>query len=234
MRTRLRPLALCLALAAVALGQVPAAALHGPTGEEFTPNDRLERVYFHCFDDVPLHLTTSGPIPWNTTAPTASVTQGAGCASFDNGLQGNNQVSVQDTHFAGAFAGNLDKITVEVHNVHLGPARQSRTFTTNVRLLLDGESIFGPNGKDVTVPGITSSTGASDVIRFTIVGLNRMDEANDIEHDLLLTLSGGAVAVPNGANPLRDTQSLWVYDTTEVPSGLTFNPATVEAATIAP
>jgi hypothetical protein len=84
----------------------------------------------------------------------------------------------------------------------------------------------------VTVTPVRSSTGASERIRFTIVGLNLMNEANDTEHDVLLTLNGGAFVASGVVFPVHDSQNLWVYDTTEVPSGLTFNPAAAEAATI--
>lgn len=213
-------------------GASPAAALHGLTGEDFEPNLRYERVYFHCGNTTKVHLTTSGPIGWDTTAPTQSVAQGAGCGSFDNSVQGNNQVSVQDSHFAGTYGGNIDNITVEAHNIYVGPARASGPITVNVRLRIDDVAVLGANGKDVTVTPVRSSTGASEMVRFTITNIGLLDEANDIEHDIVMTLSGGAVLVPNGANPVRDTQSGWVYDTTEVPSGLTFSPATVEPVTL--
>lgn len=226
----LLPAMSALALAASA---VPAMALHGPTGVDFTPNDRTEQVYFHCEGATKLqNVVVDGSIPWNTTAPSASVTAGAGCGSLDNGLQGNNQVSIQDSHFQGAFSGNIDDITVLAHNIYLGPARQTASYGVNVRLAIDGEALLGANGKDVTVTPVRSSTGLSELVKFTITGINFMNEANDIEHDVLLTLSGGAVAVPNGANPVRDSQNLWVYDTTEVPSGLIFNPAAPEAVTV--
>jgi hypothetical protein len=229
----MRPvLALLAALVAGLMTVSSASALHGPTGVDFTPNDRLERVYFHCEGTTKLHSTVeSGSIPWNTTAPSASVQAGAGCGSLDNGLWGNNQVSVQDSHFQGSFAGNIDKITVEAHNIYLGPGRQSGSFTVNVRLAIDGQPMLGTAGKNVTVTPVRSTTGASEMIKFTIKGLNLMNEANDIEHDVLMTLNGGAF-VASALFPVHDSQSIWVYDTTEVPSGLTFNPLTTETATI--
>ncbi len=230
---RARYLIPVLTAALLSVPQGSVLALHGPTGVDFTPNDRTEQVYYHCEGATKLHnVIVDGSIPWNTTAPGASVTAGAGCGSIDNGVQGNNQVSIQDSHFQGAFFGNIDDITVLAHNIYLGPARQSASYGVNVRLSIDGESLLGANGKDVTVTPVRSSTGLSELVKFTITGLNLMNEANDSEHDVLLTLSGGTVAVPNGANPVRDSQNLWVYDTTEVPSGLIFNPATPEAVTV--
>jgi hypothetical protein len=230
----MRPiLALLASVVASLMAVSSASALHGPTGEEFTPNDRLERVYYHCEGAAKLHNSVQdGSIPWNTTAPTQSVTAGAGCGSLDNGLWGNNQVSVQDSHFGGSFAGNIDKMTVEAHNIYLGPGRQSSSFSVNVRLLIDGEPMLGASGKNVTVTPVRSSTGASEMIKFSIIGLNLMDEPNDIEHEVLLTLAGGAFVANAQLFPVHDSQSLWVYDTTEVPSGIVFNPLPAEAATI--
>jgi hypothetical protein len=225
--------ALLVSLVASLMAVSSASALHGPTGEDFTPNDRLERVYFHCEGAAKLHNSVQdGSIPWDTTAPTQPVTAGAGCGSLDNGLWGNNQVSVQDSHFQGSFAGNIDKITVEAHNIYLGPGRQSSSFTVNVRLAIDSEPMLGATGKDVTVTPVRSSTGASEMIKFSIVGLNLMNEANDIEHDVLLTLNGGAFVANAQVFPVHDSQNIWVYDTTEVPSGLVFNPLAAETATI--
>lgn len=230
----MRPLFALLASLVAGLMTVSSAwAVHGPTGTEFTPNNRLERVYFHCEGATKVHSTVAdGSIPWNTTAPAQSVQEGAGCGSLDNGLWGNNQVSIQDSHFQGAFEGNIDQITVEAHNIYVGPARQPGPFTVNVRLAIDGEPMLGASGKNVTVTPVRSSSGLSEMIKFTIIGLNLMDEANDLEHDVLLTLAGGAFVANAQVFPVHDTQSGWVYDTTEVPSGLTFNPLTTEAATI--
>ena len=229
----MRPLTLSAALAAVLIAASPASAVHGPTGTEFTPNVPTERVYFHCEGAAKLHnVLVDASVPWNTTAPTQSVQQGAGCGSLDNGLWGNNQVSSQDSHFQGAFVGNIDSITVEAHNIYAGPARQGGTFTVNVRLAVAGEALLGATGKNVTVTPVKSSTGASEMIKFTITNLNLMNEANDMEHDVLLTLHGGGFVANAQVFPVHDTQNVWVYDTTEVPSGLIFNPATPEAVTI--
>ncbi|MGH2692829.1 MAG: hypothetical protein ACRDHM_10040 [Actinomycetota bacterium] len=230
----MRPiLALLASMVASLMAVSSASALHGPTGADFTPNDRLERVYFHCEGAAKLHnVVQDGSIPWNTTAPAQSVQQGAGCGSLDNGLWGNNQVSIQDSHFQGSFAGNIDKITVEAHNIYVGPGRQNGSFSVNVRLLIDEEPMLGAGGKNVTVTPVRSSTGASEMIKFTITNLNLMNEANDIEHDVLMTLNGGVFVANAQVFPVYDSQNIWVYDTTEVPSGLTFNPLTTEAATI--
>ena len=212
---------------------VPAAAVHGPTGEDFVPNIRTERVYFHCEGATKVHNTVSdASIGWNTTAPTQSVTQGAGCGTHDNPLHGNNQVSVQDSHFEGTYTANLDTLTVELHNIYAGKARATGPLTFNVRLTVDGVARLGAAGTDVTVQPVRSSTGASEMVRFSVTDLGLLDEPNDMEHAVLMTVSGGAVAADAVVFPVRDTMNAWVYDTTEVPSGITFAPKTLEAVKV--
>lgn len=227
MRARL---AVLMGLVLLVAGVAPVGALHGKTGKDFEPNLRLERVWFTCGASTKAHLQTSGSVPWKLTAPTQSVQAGAGCGVVDNGLWGNNQVSVQDAHFAGTYAGNLNQITVEAHNIYVGEARASGPFTVNVRLNIDGTDIYGATGKDVQVMPVRSSTGASEMIKFTMTNLNMLTEPDDIEHNVIFTLSGGRqLANPGAGWPVREAQSIWVYDTTEVPSGLTFNPTAAEA-----
>ena len=230
-----KPRLFVAALLVVTAVAAPASATHGPTGAEFVPNLRTERVYFYCEGDTKVHNTvTNDSVPWDTTAPTQSVTQGAGCGTHDNPLQGNNQVSVQDSHFGGLYEGNLDTLSVELHNIYVGQARSAGPLTFNVRLAVDGVPILGATGKDVAVTPVRSSSGASEMVKFTITGIGLLTEADDFEHDVLMTISGGKVAAQSPAFPIRDTLSAWVYDTTEVPSGLTFNPATTEAVTVQP
>ena len=222
--------ALLLVLTIVAMTAIPAAADHMPGGVDWVPNLRTERVYFHCEGATKVHSTVAdGSIGWNTTAPTQSVTAGAGCGSPDGPVWGNNQASVQDSHFEGTYTANLDSITVEAHNIYVGGARAGGPLSFNVRLAVDGAPRLGANGTQVNVTPVRSATGASEMVRFTITGLNLLTEFDDMEHHILLTLAGGKQV--NGQ--AYDTVSAWVYDTTEVPSGLTFNPTTAETVTVA-
>ena len=219
------------ALLALALVAAPAAA----EDETFVPNLRTEQVWFHCEGDTKVHDSVSnGAIGWDTTAPTQSVTAGAGCGTVDNPLQGNNQVSVQDSHFGGYYDGNLDTMTVELHNIYVGAARAQGPLTFNIRLAVDGTPVLGAGGKEVTVTPVRSATGASEMVRFTIAGIGLIDELSNFEHDVLMTVTGGGIATTTPAFPVRDTLSGWVYDTTEVPAGIVFNPATAEAVVVTP
>lgn len=220
---------LAAALMFAALGLGPAAAI------DWVPNLRTERVYFHCEGATKAHNSaTDGSIGWNATAPTQSVTAGAGCGSLDNPLMGSNQVSVQDTHFEGDYAAaNLDSMTVELHNIYVGGARAGGPLSFNVRLLVDDVPRLGVGGKEVSVVPVRSSSGASEMVRFTVTGLNLLTELDNMDHHVLMTISGGKFTANGQAFPIHDTASGWVYDSTEVPAGITFNPATPEAVTVA-
>lgn len=227
MRNARRILGSLLALALVA---APAAA----EGDVFVPNLRTEQVWFHCEGEAKVHDSVSyDSIPWDTTAPTQSVAAGAGCGTLDNPVQGNNQVSVQDSHFGGYYDGNLDSMTVELHNIYVGKARSGGPLTFNIRLAVDGTPILGAGGKDVSVPPVRSASGASEMVKFTIAGIGLTDALNNLEHDVLMTVSGGGIATASPI-PVRDTVNGWVYDTTEVPAGIVFNPATPEPVVITP
>jgi hypothetical protein len=216
----------------LALGLVGAPAT--AEDEVFVPNLRTEQVWFHCEGDTKVHDSVSnGAIGWDTTAPTQSVTAGAGCGSVDNPVHGNNQVSVQDAHFGGFYDGNLDTMTVELHNIYVGAARAQGPLTFNIRLAVDGTPILGEAGKDVSVSPVRSATGASEMVKFTIAGIGLTDALNNLEHDVLMTVTGGAPA-NDAAVPIRDTASGWVYDSTEVPAGIVFNPATPESVVVTP
>ncbi len=203
-----------------------------------------QQVYFHCPDSGVKLLNTAavtGETRWNPTAPTASVTTGAGCGFADDGVNsGTSQTSIYDAHVQGGFTGDLDSLTVQFHDIAAGLSRAGDDLSVDVRLTIDGQSMFGTedSGSDV-VPGdvparatvpvtlVPSSTGASSLAEFTITGLNFIEPEpaagepapEPVEHSLVLTIEGTS-----------DVVSGWVMDTTETPSGIRFNPATPAAA----
>ena len=228
-----------LALAAT-LFAVPAAA-------EDLPAEAVSlNTYFHCVGDSKVlnALTVQGPASWDANAPTQSVQQGAGCGYADPGSRtGTNQENVYDAVFKGFHAGNLDSMTVRLHDMGVGPARTGAEQTLGVRVSVDGVSMFDrvlpaaspldvvlgdpvlvPATTQVKVKPVASATGASQVVEFTITGLGFMEQpgAGDIEREVLVTV-----------NSLSEHASAWVMDTTEVPSGITFNPGTPAAASVA-
>lgn len=211
-------------LAAVLSGASAAQAL-GPNGE-IVPTFRTERQYAHCSGPSKVQNVAyvQGQFsPLNTTAPTASVQSGAGC-----GTAGPSVITgtAADAVWTGTFTGNLKAITVEVHDIYVGAGRATRSVGITPTLTLDGASAFTP--AVVRVVPVASATGASEKLLFTITGLDKKIELEDgngeTVHTIRLQLHG-AYADSNTVNAL-------VWDTTEVPSGITVNPATIEAATI--
>ena len=231
-----------IALAAAAtLLAVPAGA-----EEIIVPELATLPTYFHCTGDSKvLNALLVQDVPsWDATAPSASVQSGAGCGFADPGSRtGTNQENVYDAVFKGFYAGNLDSLTVRMYDMGAGAARTGAAQTLDVRLSVDGVSMFGthvpapspldavlgapvpvPSSTQVTVKPVASSTGASNLVEFTITGLDFLDEDGTgiLEREVLLTV-----------NSRSEHASAWVMDTTEVPSGITFNPATPAAASVA-
>ena len=241
MRTGIR-----LAMAAAAMLTVavsgPASATHGG----IHPSFRSERVYFHCAGPIKVQnvaLITDGTPSWNTTEPDQSVQEGAGCGAVDPGAaRGSGQETIYDAPFSGTFTGNLRDFTVELHNLALSRVRPGELFTVRVRLSIDGTPVFAETaGQFVNVTPVASSTGASEKFLFSITELGCTRDIVDAngnvvgvktggfatengdgttEHEILLTIDSFAV----------NQASAWVWDTTEVPSGITFNPSKLETA----
>ena len=219
---------LLLVLALASLSALPANA-------EIVPTLRSEQVYFHCSGDTKLANATyadSSVVPtWDTTAPTGSVTGGAGCGWADvSPLRNTQSEGLADGVWKGYFTGNLDSLTVQVHAIGVGPGRAGSNQTVRATLFIDGESVFGTDAsgnagrRDVVMKPVVSSTQASALYEFTITGLGLLTEDGEgtLEREIALTLA-------TASEPAQG----WVYDTTEVPSGIVFNPATPAAVTIA-
>ena len=231
--------------AALVLAQ-PALATHGGVHPTF----RTESVYFHCNGPTKLQNVNwfvSGPTPWNTTRPSQSVQAGAGCGALEPGAYRNNSAAPDQSYdpvFRGTFVGNLRSMTISVHNLLLSRARTEGTFPVRVRLLIDGEELLTNAGRSVSVTPVLSSTGASELFEFSITNLGFANEVVDANGNVVDVKTGGH-AKENGDGTTERTilvvidslvanqASAWVWDTTEVPSGITFNPPTLAAAKVA-
>ena len=229
-----------VAIAVVLFSTLPAGA------EEIAPEAVPLETFFHCTGDSKVlnALTVQDPPSWNETAPTASVTEGAGCGFADPGSRtGTNQENVYDAVFKGYHTGNLDSMTVRLHDIGVGPARTGAEQTLGVRVSVDGVSMFDthtpaesptdlvfgppvpvPSTAEVKVTPVASETGASNLVEFTITGLGFLQQpgAGTFDREILVTV-----------NSLSEHGSAWVMDTTEVPSGITFNPEIPATAAVA-
>jgi hypothetical protein len=225
------------------LGLTLAVAVVGslaPAGAETLPTPRFrdERTYVHC-GETPKAQTldaSQGRIPtWDTTAPTTSVQQGGGCGTFDppvstfgNGLDAvDNSV---DMLWTGTFAGNLDSIVVHAHAIWLGAgkvaeqAQDAAVAGLTLELTIDGDSVTIP--ASVSPKIVRSSTGASSEFVFSIADLGLVDPVTDVDADGIADDEGATertIRLQVRAQTIDNPFMVWVWDTTEVPSGLHFN-----------
>ncbi len=237
---RRRRIALSAGVVLAILTSLPALAESGPLDPQF----KIERAYFHCGGPTKLgnvNFLTDGSIPgWDTTRPASSVGEGSGCGTADVRAPGQvvaPQENPTDGVWRGTFTGNLDQLTVHAHCICLGSSRANNVATVGVRLKIDGEAITGDGSASHNLTAVPQNLGVTQLYEFSVIGIGMIEPNTDedgdgvgdnpfgkVQHDITLTLEGhDAVTNPFG---------IWAYDTTEVPSGLTFNPSSLAATRI--
>ena len=219
----------------LAAGALALAGLFSPAFAA-APVLPTQELFFHCPGDgvkvINAAPVTSAVATWNDKKPTASVQSGAGCGFADPGpLNGTGMETIYDVPVKGSFTGNLDSLTVRFHDINVGPSRSTSSLTAALRVVIDGQSMFGsttaaapaPAARSYTVKLLPSATGASMLAELTVTGLGFVEKEGtpqDVEHTVAIALGGSSDVVNN-----------WVMDTTETPSSIVFNPATPAAAT---
>lgn len=181
------------------------------------------------------HQLTQGPVPLSLDAPTESFTAGAGCGTYEEplfqGIEPGNPF--YDFTIDGFVTGNMDELTVELHDIYVAQQRAGGEITLKVRVEVDGKSLFGTEeltnvGGDVTAttPRVievpitpeVSDTGISEALRFSVGDLYDL-------HDITGQVGDGATAyhtvrvtisVPPGVHAL-------VWGASEIPSGILVN-----------
>jgi hypothetical protein len=213
---------------------VPAGA-SGATPDK--PTFREEANWFLCTGgDTAKVQNNLYPTRWSEQRPTRSVQTGAGCGFADAAVLRNTQPTGGPADFGavGSFEGNLKNITVELHLLGTGPYMELfGNANARVWLTIDGRDIIGNadnGGVDFDdLPIETSSTGASKKLEFTIQGL---------PEDLAQELGDGTkvrdVTLTVGSIYLDEAAYGWVWGTTEVPAGITFNDPTPAVTRIRP
>ncbi len=207
------------ALLAVAVPTVPALA---QADDPTAPTLRTEQVYFHCIAPVKVQnvYALQGQVPgWDTTAPTGSVTGGAGCGFYDNILSSSAQDRPFDASWAGTFTGNLDRLTLELHRL-LPTSGATMPNRLVLEVQVDGVPYYAG---DVNVTPAASATGASQVAHVTLDDLRLNKEAGDGTKQREVRVY---VASYN------ESQAAWVFDSTEVPAGIMFNPAETKGTVV--
>jgi hypothetical protein len=225
------------------------------------PTFKQQDVFFHCNGPTKIYNLNwtaavgdaSSYVPWDTTPPTQSVQDGGGCGGWDFGQTTNE---VYDNVFAGTFKGNLRDMTVHVHELLVGNARSGSAQPMRVYAEVDGIPVFPQgttagsyDGRGFTVTPEAENSGATQLFEFSITNIGFAKEIHDAQGNLT-DIQRGGVANEDGDGVEEHTfrimfgidtfigddpptgVDLWCWDTTEVDSGITFNPTSLAAATV--
>lgn len=206
---------LAAGLASLALAAPAAAADPLPTTSFF----------FTC--QGPTKVQNAEAKGWSTTAPATSFTAGAGCGSVDPSVAKNRAGGV-DADFLtnGTYTGTIQSINVEVHSLLLSQARALPDFPGEFELTIDGEQVVFDN--TTRIAGQVSSTGVSEKFVFSF---SRAKPAGATEAPPLAGPGAHTIAVRFGSRTV-EYNHLWVWGASEVPAGLTVNPAKLSAPKI--
>jgi hypothetical protein len=216
---------ICSTVAALALTALPATA----ETEPFVPELIETPTYLVCegttkVSNVNFVADNLRAVGWDDSAPTASVQGGGGCGNVDSFLSGtaNTGNPFYDFPMSGNFKGNLTAMTVELHTINT-TGRAFGTAELLVDLTIDGKIVL-TSAEVIGAPLTPSATGASQSVEFSITNLGLLAEADLRNHQVDLTVKSRFIdsSLVNG----------WVWDTVEVPSGITFNPETLAATSI--
>ena len=174
-------------------------------------------------------------VPLTAVAPDTSYTAGGGCGTPEIPVfSGTVQNTPYDFEFAGIVDGNIDTLTVELHDIHATQARLAETHPLDVRITISGHSPFGSEtntnvtGDETSSPlthrvdaeVTTSSTGASDMLTFTVTNIaaDLPQLVNAGEGKLALVV----VTIGFDAEEARGLQ-VPVWGASEIASSLTMN-----------
>lgn len=200
-----------------------------PTG----PSYCTLQVWFHQGATKAGNLGATGATQypsWNTTKPTASVTSGAGGGYATQGVPRQTASDpATDPYvlptFKGEFTGDIDNLVAEVFIIAPATAAANTpgAYSGSTELTIDGKKILLPTSVDLSlepVPGNNAAMKATFAITDIAPAMADAGLASgpDAVHDVVFGF---------GAFGLVSATGVVVYDTTEVPSGLTFNVQTL-------
>ena len=163
---------------------------------------------------------------WDTTAPTTSVQGGAGGGFLTTGV-GRQMASDPQTDaatgatFNGQFTGALDNMMVDMFLFApaTAAADPAGAYVGSLEMDIDGQQVLMPSQVNLVLEP------AGDAVlkaRFAITDLQaaldyaELDSGPDVVHDIRFFFSAYGLVSATG---------VVVYDTTEVPGGITFNAA---------
>lgn len=167
---------------------------------------------------------------FDENAPTASVDEGAGGGSVSNSAvtqtAGGDQLGAV---FEGTFSGYIDAVDVDLHIITPRPNPAAANLW-DVELWIDGVAAL--DLRNVTIVPVPQEGADYEGQQIAY----RLDFAVTGIHDALSTLAdpGGEHLVRLHVEPTYVGNEIVaaVYDTTEVPGGINFNPVTIPAGTV--
>lgn len=230
--TLMRRTALILFAAALAAGSLAAET---ETETEADPEhtcynaetEQLEypeqQVFFHEGDSK-IGNAAESPHPWDTTEPT-SVATGAGAGQLSLSSQADS--SETTTVFEGTFTGCIDTLLFDLYS--FDPANRSSTaadaepndHTLTLSITVDGLDVYS-NGEAQTVTTYANAAMGPNLNRFSV----RLGDAlAQFESFLPVPLDGEHTVTVRVAPYFINTgvAAIYAWDTSETPSGITFN-----------
>lgn len=224
-RLALVPIAV-VALLAVPVGAEEPVGCVDPLTSELVLTE--QKTYIHQAETKAGNLGALGVtgLPsWDTTAPTTSVQGGAGGGYLANSANFADPTLAEETGLTvkGAFSGCLDTMLLDLYaflptnRTSTSGSTEESPLTVVVNMTVDGEALLSAvEIETTTVPN--EGGDATYLARFGISDIHAalvsygLDPAAD--HTIEVTAAPRYVNTDN---------ALFVYDTTEVPAGITFN-----------
>lgn len=195
-------------------------AIAAHDGGEYEPVLNNERVYVHCGDTNKVSNIEGGaPFGWDTQAPTGSVQDGEGCGTADLVMTDAEKGTVV---YEGTHSGNLDELTLELYMIDVGYVRLGEfdEVYADMAILIDGFEAGWTGEARLPVERTNSDVTARMRMTLSGIGLVHADEAG--EHTIRVELTT--------ADYRNGDSGAWVWDSTEVPAGIVFNPTEEQRA----
>ena len=195
-----------------------------------------QQVWFHEGESK-LGNAAATPNPFDTTAPAASVTDGAGAGQYGaaaTSTSGTEAYGAVETTFSGTFTGCLDTILLDIYSFDptsrtstgaatAGNPAEPQQHQANVRITIDGFDV--QTGQIVLNSDLANEGFGPNLNRLGFSVGSTMEQLTNFGIEL-----DGEHTIEIGITPwfANTGHAVYVWDTTEVPSGLTFNGAITE------
>lgn len=197
------------------------------TGDEYVLCE--VQTWFHAADAKVQNASyvneDAVPLPsWDENPPAGSVSGGNG-GGFAASAQGDTTSGRLHATFEGTFTGELDVLDVDLHLLY-GLFAVYRPDDIQMTVYVDEFPVFSGTGIAVRTTADTANTPVTFKQEFALVGIRDSLKSyglpTDGEHTVRIEVRPHFLDSGNWA---------YVFDTTEVPSGILFNPETITPGT---